>query len=83
MTSWEICCLQAKISHGDETRVIHLASQITYAELLDNVKQKFPSAWPFQIKYLDRSVSSPLFLLYSMSSMRPFPFAFPQLQLCN
>ena len=52
------CCLQAKISHGDETRVIHLASQITYAELLDNVKQKFPGAWPFQIKYLDRSVSS-------------------------
>ena len=49
--------MQAKISHGDETRVIHLASQITYAELLDNVKQKFPSAWPFQIKYLDRSVS--------------------------
>ena len=48
--------MQAKISHGDETRVIHLASQITYAELLDNVKQKFPSAWPFQIKYLDRSV---------------------------
>ena len=36
--------------------MIHLASQITYAELLDNVKQKFPSAWPFQIKYLDRSV---------------------------
>ena len=41
--------------------MIHLASQITYAELLDNVKQKFPSAWPFQIKYLDRSVSPPPF----------------------
>ena len=51
--------MQAKISHGDETRVIHLASQITYAELLDNVKQKFSSAWPFQIKYLDRSVLMP------------------------
>lgn len=46
--------LQAKISHKDETRVIHLANQITYAELLDTVKQKFPNAWPFQLKYLDR-----------------------------
>lgn len=35
--------------------MIHLASQITYAELLDTVKLKFPNAWPFQIKYLDRS----------------------------
>ena len=51
-------CLQAKISHGDETRVIHLANQITYAELLDTVKQKFPNAWPFQLKYLDRCASS-------------------------
>ncbi len=50
-------CLQAKISHGDETRVIHLANQITYAELLDTVKQKFPNAWPFQLKYLDRWAS--------------------------
>ena len=69
--------MQAKISHGDETRVIHLASQITYAELLDNVKQKFPSAWPFQIKYLDRSVVILLLMLYPPSSM--CPSAFPQL----
>jgi len=47
-------CLQAKISHENETRVIHLANQITYAELLDTVKLKFPSVWPFQLKYLDR-----------------------------
>ncbi len=45
---------QAKVSFENETRVIHLANTLTYAELLELVKNKFPNAYPCQIKYLDR-----------------------------
>jgi hypothetical protein len=45
---------QAKVSFDNETRVMHLANSVTYAELLENMKVKFPHAYPFQIKYLDR-----------------------------
>ncbi|BDA44746.1 probable protein CLMP1 [Coccomyxa sp. Obi] len=44
----------AKVSFENETRVIHLANTLTYAELLELVKNKFPNAYPCQIKYLDR-----------------------------
>lgn len=42
------------MSFENETRVIHLANTLTYAELLELVKNKFPNAWPFQVKFLDR-----------------------------
>jgi hypothetical protein len=45
------------VSFENETRVIHLANTLTYAELLELVKNKFPNAWPFQVKFLDRCVS--------------------------
>lgn len=55
---------QAKVSFENETRVIHLANTLTYAELLELVKNKFPNAYPCQIKYLDRcadiEISSPI-----------------------
>lgn len=39
-----------------ETKLIHLMGQLNYAEVLDAVKEKFPNAGPFLIKYLDRCV---------------------------
>jgi hypothetical protein len=45
---------QAKVSYQNETRVMHLANTASYAELLETVRLKFPGAYPFQIKYLDR-----------------------------
>ena len=35
-------------------RVVHLASHMGYAELLQSARAKFPGAPPFVIKYLDR-----------------------------
>ena len=49
-----LCSSQAKVSFENETRVMHLASTASYAELLETVRLKFPNAYPFQIKYLDR-----------------------------
>ena len=45
---------QAKVSFENEVRVMHLANTASYAELLETVRLKFPGAYPFQIKYLDR-----------------------------
>ena len=46
--------VQAKVSFENEVRVMHLANTASYAELLETVRLKFPGAYPFQIKYLDR-----------------------------
>ena len=35
-------------------RVVHLASHMGYAELLQSARAKFPGAPPFVVKYLDR-----------------------------
>lgn len=48
---------QAKCVLGDETRVIHMGPGVTYAELLDAVKIKFPGAGPVALKFLDRCVA--------------------------
>ena len=45
---------QAKCELEDEVRVVHLASHMGYAELLQSARAKFPRAPPFVIKYLDR-----------------------------
>jgi len=39
---------------GDDTRVFQLVPGITYTELMEHVRQLFPSAGPFVLKYLDR-----------------------------
>ncbi|GBF89198.1 hypothetical protein Rsub_01915 [Raphidocelis subcapitata] len=46
--------IAAKCSLGDETRVLHLTSAVSYAQLLDGVKAKFPDAGSFKLKYTDR-----------------------------
>ena len=45
---------QAKIQLDDETRSMHMTGQVTYAELQHAVREKFPSAGPLILKYLDR-----------------------------
>ncbi|EIE21525.1 hypothetical protein COCSUDRAFT_66932 [Coccomyxa subellipsoidea C-169] len=50
----QLLVFTGKVSFENETRVIHLPNTLTYAELLELVKNKFPSAWPFQVKFLDR-----------------------------
>jgi hypothetical protein len=46
--------VQAKCTLGDETRLIHMAAGVSYAELLDGVRNQFPNAGPFMLKFLDR-----------------------------
>lgn len=65
-------CAQAKVSFENEMRVIHLANTLTYAELLELVKNKFPNAYPCQIKYLDRY--SPL----AVSKLDSYPWQSPR-----
>ncbi|KAL3157883.1 hypothetical protein ABBQ32_012294 [Trebouxia sp. C0010 RCD-2024] len=45
---------QAKISLDDETRSMHMTGQVTYAELQHAVRDKFPTAGPLILKYLDK-----------------------------
>lgn len=45
---------QAKIQLDDETRSMHMTGQVTYAELQHAVREKFPSAGPLILKYLDK-----------------------------
>lgn len=45
---------QAKIQLDDETRSMHMTGQVTYAELQHAVRDKFPSAGPLILKYLDK-----------------------------
>lgn len=45
---------QAKIQLGDEMRSMHMTGQVTYAELQHAVREKFPSAGPLILKYLDK-----------------------------
>lgn len=45
---------QAKFTLGDDTRTVPLSAGITYAELLDVVKAKFPNAGPVLLKYQDK-----------------------------
>ena len=51
-------CVQAKCELEDEVRVVHLASHMGYAELLQSARAKFPGAPPFVIKYLDRCAAN-------------------------
>lgn len=61
MRKWQMFIIgrgmQAKVSLGDEVRQMHLMANTTYAELLEAVRAKFPSAPPFAIKYVDRCTS--------------------------
>ncbi|KAK9795869.1 hypothetical protein WJX73_001707 [Symbiochloris irregularis] len=44
----------AKCVLNGETRMVHLMGSLNYAEVLQAVKEKFPHAGPFILKYLDR-----------------------------
>jgi len=46
--------LQAKCTLGEETRLLHIGPNVTYAEMLEGVRSKFPNAPPFALKFLDR-----------------------------
>jgi hypothetical protein len=48
--------LQAKCTLGDETRLLHIGPSVSYAEMLEGVRAKFPDAPPFALKFLDRWV---------------------------
>ena len=55
------CCRwgwQAKCVLEGETRMVHLMGNLNYAEVLQAVRDKFPQAGPFILKYLDRCVHS-------------------------
>ena len=45
---------QAKCTLGDETRLLHIGPNVSYAEMLEGVKAKFPNAGPFALKFVDR-----------------------------
>ena len=47
-------CMQAKCMLEGETRMVPLMGQLTYAEVLDSVRDKFPGSPPFLLKYKDR-----------------------------
>ena len=49
--------MQAKCTLDDETRLLHMGPNVTYAELLDETHRKFPNSGPFVLKYLDRSAT--------------------------
>ncbi|KAK9822352.1 hypothetical protein WJX74_011010 [Apatococcus lobatus] len=44
----------AKCTLDDETRLVHMGPNTSYAELLEETRRKFPNAGPFLLKYLDR-----------------------------
>ncbi|KAG2446112.1 hypothetical protein HXX76_000711 [Chlamydomonas incerta] len=45
----------AKASLGDDTKLVHLSLSNSYADVLAAVQQKFPSAGPFLLKYVDKN----------------------------
>lgn len=47
-----------KCTHGTETRLIHASLLLSYAELLDAVKGKFPSCGPCKLQYKDKEGST-------------------------
>ena len=51
---------QAKCVLDGETRMVPLMGQLTYAEVLDSVKDKFPGSPPFLLKYKDRQAHAGL-----------------------
>lgn len=44
----------AKCTLDNETRVVHMSHNTSYADLMDVLKSKFPSSGPFIAKYLDK-----------------------------
>lgn len=46
--------VQAKCTLDNETRVVHMNESVSYAELLEAVRAKFPGSGPVILKYLDR-----------------------------
>ena len=44
----------AKLSLDDDTRFLHLVPGVTYLELMEHVKQLYPAAGPFVLKFLDK-----------------------------
>lgn len=45
---------QVKLSHGDEVKMVYVTLGTTYGELMSSARDKFPTAGPFVLKYLDR-----------------------------
>ena len=46
--------IPVKLTMGTDTRAFQLAPGITYSELMEHVKQLFPSSGPFVLKVLDK-----------------------------
>ncbi|EFN53322.1 hypothetical protein CHLNCDRAFT_58607 [Chlorella variabilis] len=44
----------AKLSMGDDTRLLQLVPGVTYLELMEHVRQLYPAAGPFVIKFVDK-----------------------------
>ncbi|KAL6768271.1 hypothetical protein ACKKBF_B38460 [Auxenochlorella protothecoides x Auxenochlorella symbiontica] len=44
----------AKLSFEDDVRALQLVPGVTYLELIEHVRQLFPAASPFVLKYLDK-----------------------------
>jgi tetratricopeptide (TPR) repeat protein len=44
----------AKCTFGNETRLVHMSHNVSYADLYAAVQDKFPGAGPVALKYLDR-----------------------------
>ncbi len=56
-----VCCsapaqltFPAKLSMGDDIRYIQLVPGVSYMEIMEHVRQLYPSAGPFVLKYLDK-----------------------------
>ena len=44
----------AKLSMDDDTRFIQLVPGVSYMEIMEHVRQLYPTAGPFVLKYLDK-----------------------------
>ncbi|KAL4458936.1 hypothetical protein ABPG75_013801 [Micractinium tetrahymenae] len=44
----------AKLSHGDDTRLLQLVPGVTYLELMEHVRQLYPAIGPFVLKFVDK-----------------------------
>lgn len=44
----------AKLSYGDDTRLLQLVPGVTYLELMEHVRQLYPALGPFVLKFVDK-----------------------------
>ncbi|PRW59699.1 Tetratricopeptide repeat 1 [Chlorella sorokiniana] len=53
-TSGRQVVFPAKLSMGDDTRFLQLVPGVTYLELMEHVRQLYPAAGPFVLKFVDK-----------------------------